>query len=100
LISDFARPPRLSEQTRDGGQGFRNSKLTEGEFEICERGVLVRKGDVQGFVKGLTYLLEHPEKVREMGRRGQEYVLRNHNVERLVTDMDKLYQSLLPAGDK
>jgi glycosyltransferase involved in cell wall biosynthesis len=111
LISDFARPPRLSEQARDGGQGLRPparrglrpggiSDLSEEEFEICERGVLVRKGDVKGLAKGLKYLLEHPEERREMGRRGQEYVIQNHTVDRLATDMDKLYKSLLPAGDK
>jgi glycosyltransferase involved in cell wall biosynthesis len=111
LISDFARPPRLSEQARDGGQGLRPparrglrpggiSDLREGEFEICKRGVLVRKGDVIGFAKGLEYLLEHPKKGRAMGRRGQEYVIGNHTVERLVSDMDKLYKSLLPIRDK
>jgi glycosyltransferase involved in cell wall biosynthesis len=81
-------------------RGTQNVELEEGEFEICERGVLVRKGDVQGFVKGLKYLLEHPEKSREMGRRGQKYASQNHSVERLVADMDRLYKSLLSAGDK
>ena len=85
LISDF---------------GFRISDLSEGEFEICERGVLVRKSDVRGFTKGLKYLLEHPKECREMGRRGREYALEKHTMERLVSDMDKLYQSLLPRNDK
>jgi glycosyltransferase involved in cell wall biosynthesis len=100
LISDFARPPRLSEQARDGGQGMPIAELTEGEFEICERGLLVRKGDVKAFAKGLEYLLEHPEEGREMGRRGREYSLEHHSTEKLVSNMDLLYRSLLFADDK
>jgi len=80
LISDF---------------GFRNAEFGESEFEICERGVLVSKGDVRGFAKGLKYLLEHPEECREMGKRGREYALEKHTTERLVSDMDRLYRSLL-----
>jgi glycosyltransferase involved in cell wall biosynthesis len=85
LISDF---------------GFRIAELSEAGFEICERGVLVRKGDVRGFAKGLKYLLEHPEVRTEMGQRGQEYALQNHSMERLVADIDQLYQSLLTKRDK
>ena len=79
---------------------FRNSELSEGEFEIYERGLLVRKGDVKGFAKGLKYLLEHPEEGREMGRRGREYSLAHHTKEKLVSNMDLLYRSLLPGNDK
>jgi glycosyltransferase involved in cell wall biosynthesis len=113
LISGCPRPP----QAGDGGQGFRpparlpacrasspegrdlrpggNAEFGESEFEICERGVLVRKGDVRGFAKGLKYLLEHPEECREMGKRGRKYALEKHTTERLVSDMDRLYRSLL-----
>jgi len=80
--------------------GMRNAELSEGEFIICERGLLVKKGDIKGFAKGLKYLLEHPEEGREMGKRGREYALVKHTMERLVSDMDKLYQSLLPRNDK
>ena len=79
---------------------FRNSELSEGEFEIYERGLLVRKGDVKGFAKGLKYLLEHPEEGREMGRRGREYSLAHHTKEKLVSNMDLLYRSLLLGNDK
>jgi glycosyltransferase involved in cell wall biosynthesis len=74
---------------------FRISNLGEREFEICERGLLVKKGDIKGFAKGLEYLLEHPEECREMGRRGREYALEHHSTEKLVSNMDRLYRSLL-----
>jgi glycosyltransferase involved in cell wall biosynthesis len=96
LISDFARPPRLSPpQAGDGGQGFRISDLSEGEFEVCERGVLARKGDVEGFASGLHYLLENPDMGKAIARRGREYVLHRHGENRLVSDTDRLYRSLL-----
>ena len=75
--------------------GLRNAELSEEEFKICERGLLVKKGDVKGFANGLKYLLEHPEVGREMGKRGREYALEKHTTERLVSDMDRLYRSLL-----
>ncbi|MEJ2363740.1 MAG: glycosyltransferase [Deltaproteobacteria bacterium] len=81
-------------------RGTQKAELAEGEFEVCERGVLVRKGEVRGFAEGLKYLLEHPDECGEIGRRGKEYAIKNHTLERLVADMDKLYKSLLPAGDK
>jgi glycosyltransferase involved in cell wall biosynthesis len=81
-------------------RGTQNAELEEGEFEICERGVLVRKGDTEAFAEGLKYLLEHPEDCREMGRRGREYAKENHTTERLVADIDKLYKSLLSVDDK
>ena len=80
-------------------RGNQNAELAEGEFEICERGILVRKGDVRGFAEGLKYLLEHPEECREMAQRGKEYAVQNHTLERLVADMDELYQSLLTSPD-
>jgi glycosyltransferase involved in cell wall biosynthesis len=85
LISDF---------------GFRIVEWREGQFEICERGVLVRKGDLKGFTKGLKYLLEHPEKGREMGKLGREYALEHHSIDRLVSNMDMLYRSFLLVEDK
>ena len=73
----------------------RKAESRQGEFEICERGILVKRGDVQGFAKGLHYLLEQPDLRRQMGQRGREYVLKHHSKERLATDMNRLYTSLL-----
>ena len=50
------------------------------EFEIREQGGLVEPGDVEGFAKGLHYLLEHPDLCKEMGQNGREYVQRRHSI--------------------
>jgi glycosyltransferase involved in cell wall biosynthesis len=79
---------------------FRILESEDSDFEVCERGILVKRGDVEGFAKGLHYLLEHPDVCTEMGRRGRQYAMEKHTAERLVSDMDKLYQSLLIRNDK
>ena len=91
LISDCGFRPPARRGLRPGGI----AELSEGEFEICERGLLVKKGDVNGFANGLKYLFEHPEEGREMGKRGREYALGHHSTEKLVSDMDRLYRALL-----
>ena len=85
LISDF---------------GLRIAELSEAGFEICERGVLVRQGDVKGFAKGLKYLLENPKLRKEIGARGRKYALAHHTTEKLVSNMDMLYRSILFRDDK
>ena len=76
-------------------RGMWNLELERGEFEVCERGVLVQPGDAEGFARGLRYMLEHPDVCREMGQRGREHALEHHSMERLVSDMDRLYRSLM-----
>ena len=44
-------------------------------------------------------MLEHPKEGREMGLRGQGYALRHHNTEKLVSNMDGLYRTLLREMD-
>jgi glycosyltransferase involved in cell wall biosynthesis len=75
--------------------GFRDAYLSEGEFEVCERGILVKADDATGFAKGLEYLLDHPEVCKGMGKRGKEYAMKNHSKERLISEMHQLYGSLM-----
>jgi glycosyltransferase involved in cell wall biosynthesis len=75
-------------------------EVGEGEFEVCERGILVMKGDVEGFAKGLHYLLENPKVRKEIGARGRKYALAHHTKEKLVSNMDMLYRSLFFTDDK
>lgn len=37
-------------------------------------GLLVKVGDVEGLAGAIAYILDHPEKARMMGKRGQEYM--------------------------
>jgi glycosyltransferase involved in cell wall biosynthesis len=73
----------------------RKAESRQGEFEICERGILVKRGDAEGLAQGLRYLLEQPDLRRQMGQRGKEYALKHYTKERLEADMSRLYRSLL-----
>ena len=84
----------MSIKGRTSGQA-RNAELSEGEFEICERVVLVKPGDAEGFAEGLHYLLEQSDVCKEMGIRGRTYAMKHHGKERLMADMNRLYRSLL-----
>jgi glycosyltransferase involved in cell wall biosynthesis len=82
---------------RQAQWGARSAELSTkgGKFEVCQRGIMVNPGDVDGFANGLRYLLEHPDLYKQMGQRGREYALTHHSKERLIADMDLLYRSLL-----
>jgi len=81
-----------------GSCGIQNAPLEVGSFEISQHGVLVKSGDARGFAKGLQYLLDHPGLCKEMGQRGKGHTMAHHGQERLVTDMDQLYRSVLQAS--
>ena len=86
LISDFGFGASFT--------SCRNSESKDLGFEVCERGVLAKRGDVESFAMGLQYLLEQPDLRIQMGQRGREYALKHHSKERLVADMNRLYISL------
>jgi glycosyltransferase involved in cell wall biosynthesis len=69
-------------------------KRHEGEWRLCERGVIVERADAQAFASGLGYLIEHEGVRAELGARGREFVLREHSLARLVADISKLYGEL------
>ena len=64
-------------------------------YTICERGILVRSGDVEGFARGLLRLIEDEALRGRLSQRGRDFVLRNYPKERLLADMAELYAELL-----
>ena len=78
-----------------------NAELTakEGEFEVCERGILVKPGDAEGLAFGLKYLVEnHTRLKKEMSGRARIFVEQNFSKERLLHDIESLYLELLAKG--
>ena len=75
-----------------------NAELTTkaGEFEVCERGILVKQGDAEGLAEGLKYLVEnHTRLKKEMSGRARLFVEQNFSKERLVQDIESLYVELM-----
>ena len=66
-------------------------------YTVCERGISVKSGDVEGFAAGLTRLVQDDDLRKELGRRGREFVARNYAKERLINDISNLYDQLLKA---
>jgi glycosyltransferase involved in cell wall biosynthesis len=64
-------------------------------FSICEHGLNVASGDVEGFAQALHILIEQAEMRQEMGKRGQQFVKSQLSKTRLINDMEKLYRELL-----
>ena len=64
-----------------------------------ERGLLVGKTDVAGFVSRLAELIADPARRQALADKGLAYVRVNHSLERLVGDLDRLYEELLAAPE-
>ena len=65
-----------------------------GEFEICERGLLVPSEDAKTLSKALHFLMSHPQVSLQMGMAGREFVRRSVSAEQLVGTTHRLYQRL------
>ncbi|HYY56617.1 MAG TPA: glycosyltransferase [Pyrinomonadaceae bacterium] len=68
------------------------------EYAVCERGVLVRPHDAEAFGKALAAIVEDEGLRRELGERGRRFVESHYSKERLIGDVRKLYEELLPRA--
>ena len=66
-----------------------------GGYTVCERGISVESGNVEGFAAGLNRLVRDNGLRNDLGRRGREFVVRNYAKERLLDDISHLYEELL-----
>jgi glycosyltransferase involved in cell wall biosynthesis len=72
------------------------AKLADGEgYIVCERGISVKSGDVEGFAQAVSRLVRDERLRKELGGRGREFVTRNYAKERLISDISNLYERLL-----
>jgi glycosyltransferase involved in cell wall biosynthesis len=70
-----------------------------GEISLWEHGITTTGQSAASFAEALTYLIEHPDRRREMGCRGRLYVRTRLSRERLVRDIESQYDQLLqPAA--
>lgn len=60
-----------------------------------QSGYLIPLNDERLFAEKILFLLDHPEKRREMGEFGKKRVFENFHEKRLVREVDQLYQRLL-----
>ncbi len=71
------------------------SSISKKGFSLCERGLLCRKGDADGFAEGLAYLLRcEPREHALRVERARGFVKDRYSHQRLLRDMEHLYTSL------
>ncbi len=58
------------------------------------RGVLVRVGDVEGFARAMSRVIEHPDEAGDMARRGRESMA-DHELPRVLEAYEALYAQVL-----
>jgi glycosyltransferase involved in cell wall biosynthesis len=75
--------------------GDKVADRNEHHFEIHERGIGVANADAQSFAQALGFLIANETLRRDLGRRGQSFVLQNYAKERLLADISALYAELL-----
>ncbi len=74
-------------------------------FTICRRGISVPADDASAFAAGLARLAADTTLRQEIGERGLDFVITKYSIERLVSDINALYNELfdrtamaVPAG--
>ena len=71
----------------------------DGKYKVCERGILVDCGDVEGFCAGLARLIADEDLHRAFSERGYRYVHQNYSRERLTRDILNLYREFMPENN-
>ena len=88
----LSSPIKMLEYMAIGKPVVANEEIPE-QKEVIEEsggGVLVRFEE-GSFANGIIQLLNNPEKAREMGEKGREWVLKNRNYEILAQRLEKRY---------
>ena len=73
----------------------RNESISEGEFLIGQRGILVNPEDAEGLYKALLHLIQNPEKREEFGNKARQFIQQNYSIDIIADKYIALYQQLL-----
>jgi len=69
-------------------------------FTVWDHGVTVPSRDASAFSRALRYLIENPDRRREMGERGRAFVTSRLSKDRLISDIESLYRELIKVDSK
>lgn len=76
--------------------GSPDGQIPEHGYCVCDRGVLCRSDDPDGFYRAMNYLLDEDETVREARiSKAMDFAVRKYSQERLLKDMERLYLELV-----
>ena len=69
-------------------------------FSIWDHGVTAPSRDADAFARALQFLLERPDLRQQMGERGRAFVKAQHSKDRLVSDVESIYRSLIDSSNE
>jgi glycosyltransferase involved in cell wall biosynthesis len=75
--------------------GAENHEISRGGYILAENGLLINPDDVRGLTEAILFFIRDHHKREEMGRRGRQYIERNHSIDLVAQRYMALYQSLL-----
>jgi glycosyltransferase involved in cell wall biosynthesis len=75
--------------------GRRHPSVNGSGYRICERGILVESGDADAMSSGFAQLVDDIDLRRDLGARGKAYVQHGFSRDRLLGDIESLYDQLL-----
>lgn len=75
--------------------GLDASHIPAGDYVITDRGLIVRPGDAEGFTRALERLLGDTDLRERLGQAARAFVLERFSSDRLIRDIDHLYQEVL-----
>jgi glycosyltransferase involved in cell wall biosynthesis len=78
------------------GEKIEAIPAAQGKYLVMERGVLVEPSNPQAYAAALRYLSDSPLERLRMAGSGRGYVKNNFSASRLISDIERLYESLAP----
>lgn len=64
-------------------------------FKVLERGIIVKPQDADSFASALTFIFKNDDLRENIGMRGREFVKNRFSKQRLIKDIENLYNNLL-----
>jgi len=95
-IYKVSSPTKLFEYMVMGKPVVANEEIPE-QKEVIEEsgGGMLVKFDAKSFAKGIIELLDNPERAKEMGEKGHEWVVKNRSYENMARQVEKRYFEIL-----
>ena len=100
-IYKVSSPTKMFEYMAMGKPVVANEEIPEQKKVIQESGggILV-KFEAESFAGGIIKLLNNPERAKEMGKNGHEWVVKNRSYENMAREVEKRYFELLESYNK
>ena len=76
-------------------EGVARVPIPTGDVQVVQRGILVRAGDLDGLSAALSLLHHDTALRRSLGEAGRAFVTKHFTVDRLLQDVQQLYEHLL-----